>query len=415
MNSLSIGVNFVLGLISVRVIAQFLGFSGMTLIGNLKNFTALFKSLATLGINASLVRLFIENKEDEDELSVIYSTFFWVFILFSIGLGLIIALFSRFFSHFLFATAKYDFAIQLFGLLLPFLVLNTFWIAVYNGLQQFRKIVFIQIIASVFSFALTLGLIYYKRLDGALIATAISDLALVLVTLLFVLNNKRLFRFSLRKIISKKYIAVIGKFSLMSLLSAVIVPVTLIAIRNLIINTYSVERAGIWEAANRISGFYMMFLSSGLSMYYMPRLSSLKTDAEFLDELKYYFKTLVPLFFLLLMGIFIFRDFIIDLALTEKFSEVKEIIVWQLSGDLLKVMSLAFGYQILVKTMMKKYFAVEIIFNLSYLGLAFIFIQNENILGAVKGYFFANVITLVLMLVMFRKLFFNSPSEKTGS
>jgi PST family polysaccharide transporter len=287
--------------------------------------------------------------------------------------------------------------------------------AVYNGLQQFRKIVFIQILSSVFTFILTVSLIYFKKLDGALIATAISDVVLLLVTLLFVLENRQYFSFDFRKIISKKYLSVIGKFSVMSLLSAVIVPVTLIAIRNLLIHSYSVERAGIWDAANRISGFYMLFLSSGLSMYYMPRLAGLKTNSEFMNELKYYFKTLVPLFFLMLIGVFIFKDFIINLALTKEFSEVKEIIVWQLAGDLLKVMSLAFGYQILVKTMMKKYFAVEIIFNLSYFGLAYFLIQNENVLGAVKAYFFANVITLALILVMFRKLFFSSKSEVTGS
>jgi len=87
---------------------------------------------------------------------------------------------------------------------------------------------------------------------------------------------------------------------------------------------------------------------------------------------------------------------------------VKEIIIWQLLGDLLKVMSLAFGYQILVKTMMKRYFAVEIIFNLAYFGLAYFMIQTENVAGAVKAYFFANIISFVLMLVLFRKLFRNA-------
>lgn len=343
---------------------------------------------------------------------MIYSTFFWIFTIISVVLGLFIVLFSGFLGRLLFTTPDYDFVIRLFGLLLPFFVLNTFWMAVYNGLQQFRKIVVIQILSSVFTFILTIVLIYFNKLNGALIATAISDMVLLLVTLLFVLDNRQYFSFNLQKVISKKYVSVIGKFSVMSLLSAVIVPVTLIAIRNLLINSFSVERAGIWDAVNRVSGFYMLFLSSGLSMYYMPRLAELKTNSEFLSELKYYFKTLVPLFLLLLTGIFIFKDFIINLALTKEFSEVKEIILWQLLGDLLKVMSLAFGYHILVKTMMKKYFAVEIIFNLSYFGLAYILIQNENVLGAVKAYFLANVIALVLMLIMFRKLFFGPESDE---
>jgi len=408
MNSFSIGINFILGIVSVRVVAQFLGPSGMALIGSFRNFTALFKSLSTLGVNASLVRLFVENKNDKSELSKIYSTFFWIFIMISVGLGLLITLFSGFLSRLLFTTSEYGFAIRLFGLLLPFIVLNTFWIAVYNGLQQFRKIVFIQIMSSVFTFVLTVSLIYFKRLEGALIATAVSDIVLLLVTLLFVVNNKEYFQFDLQKIISKKYFSVIGRFSVMSLLSAIIVPLTLISIRSLLIETNSVEKAGIWDAINRVSGFYMLFFSSGLSLYYMPRLAELKTDSEFINELKNYFKTLVPLFLILVAGIFVFKDFIVNIALTKEFSEVKEIIIWQLLGDLLKVMSLAFGYQILVKTMMKRYFAVEIIFNLAYFGLAYFMIQTENVAGAVKAYFFANIISFVLMLVLFRKLFRNA-------
>lgn len=405
MNSFSIGINFILGVLSVRIVAQFLGPSGMALIGSFKNFTALFKSLSTLGVNASLVRLFVENKNDKTELSKIYSTFFWIFLVISIGLGVLIALFSEFFSRFLFATSDYGFAIRLFGLVLPFIVLNTFWIAIYNGLQQFRKIVFIQIVASVLTFVLTVSLIYFKRLEGALIATAISDIVLLLITLLFVVNNKEYFQFDLQKIISKKYFSVIGKFSAMSLLSAIIVPVTLISIRNLLIDTNSIEKAGIWDAVNRVSGFYMLFFSSGLSLYYMPRLAELKTNSEFVSELRNYFKTLVPLFLILVVGIFVFKDFIVKVALTKAFSEVKEVIVWQLLGDLLKVMSLAFGYQILVKTMMKRYFAVEIIFNVAYFGLAYLMIQNESVTGAVKAYFFANCISFVLMLFFFRKIF----------
>lgn len=405
MNSFSIGINFILGVLSVRIVAQFLGPSGMALIGSFRNFTALFKSLSTLGVNASLVRLFVENKNDKSELSKIYSTFFWIFIMISLGLGLLITLLSGFFSRLLFATSDYGFAVRLFGLLLPFIVLNTFWIAVYNGLQQFRKIVIIQILSSVFTFVLTVSLIYFKRLEGALIATAISDIVLLLITLLFVVNNKEYFQFNLQKIISKKYFSVIGRFSMMSLLSAIIVPLTLISIRSLLIETNSIEKAGIWDAVNRVSGFYMLFFSSGLSLYYMPRLAELKTDSEFVSELKNYFKTLVPLFLILVVGIFIFKDFIVNIALTKEFSEVKEIIIWQLLGDLLKVMNLAFGYQILVKTMMKRYFAVEIIFNLAYFGLAYFMIQFESVTGAVKAYFFANCISFVLMLFFFRKLF----------
>lgn len=404
MNSFSMGINFVLGLVSVRVIAQFLGPSGMALVGNFRNFSGLFKSLVTVGINASIVKLFVENQQDKSELSKIYSTFLWIFLGFSMVLGILVMLFSSYLSLFLLGSSAYAYTIQLFGVLLPLFVLNTFWIAVYNGLQQFRKIVVIQILSSVFIFLLTLGLIYLKKLEGALLAAAIGEGLMTVITLLFVLNNKEYFSFDFQKIISKKHLKVIGKFSVMSLLSAIIVPLTLIAIRKLISETISIEGAGIWDAVNRISGFYMMFFTSGLSLYYMPRLTELKTEREFTAELRYYFRTLVPLFLAVVVGIYLFRSPLIDLALTSKFAAAKDLVFWQLAGDFVRILSLAFGYQILVKLMMKQYFTVEIVFNLSYYLLAWLLIENDMLSGAVKAYFFANLIALAIMLFVFRNL-----------
>lgn len=405
LNSLSVGINFVLGIISVVIVARFLGPSGMALTGSFRNFTALFKSLSTLGINASVVRLFVENKEDKEALSKIYSTFFWILVLVSVSVGFLILLFSNAISHYLFEAANYRFAIQLFGLLLPLFVLNTFWIAIYNGFQQFKSIMVIQMISAVFVFLLTVGLIYYDRLNGALIAIAVSDLIMFFITAIFVYKNKAYFNFRLEKSISKPYLTVIAKFSVMALLSAVIVPGTLIVIRNLIIDVHSVEKAGIWDAANRISGFYMMFFSSGLSLYYMPKLAELKTDSEFKNELKFYFKTIIPIFILVLFLVFLLKDFIINIALTQQFKEVSSIMIWQLLGDFLKMISLAFGYQILVKTMTKKYFAVELVFNLSYFLFAFLLVQSQQVEGVVKAYFFANLLSLTLMIIFFRNIF----------
>ena len=80
LNSVSVGVSFVLGLLSSKIISVFLGPSGMALMGSFRNFTTMIKSIATLGMNTSVVKLIVENKEDKEEISIIYSTFFGVFL-----------------------------------------------------------------------------------------------------------------------------------------------------------------------------------------------------------------------------------------------------------------------------------------------------------------------------------------------
>lgn len=191
----------------------------------------------------------------------------------------------------------------------------------------------------------------------------------------------------------------------MALVSAFIVPLALIFIRNYIVKTHSIQDAGIWDATNKISSFYMSVFSSGLSLYYMPKLASLKTDSDFKIELKSYFKVFVPLFFLMLVIILLFKDLLLNMIFTKDFMQVKEVLIWQLLGDLFRVMTLAFGYQIVVKSRMKDYFIIELVFNITYLVLSFYLVKGFSFEGALQSYFYANLVTFILILFMFRKLF----------
>lgn len=406
LNSISVAVSFVLGIFSSKIISVFLGTSGMALMGSFRNFGTMLKSIATLGISNSIVKLFVENKEDKKELSIIYSTFFWLFLIISTVLALLVLIFASPISSFLFYTNIYINPIRFFGLLLPFMVINTFWLAIYNGLEKYKSIVIIQIISNVVIFVMTAFLIWKQNIFGGLLSVAIGEFLMVVVTFLFVRKDIVHFKFDLQKLISKKYINVIKKFSVMALLSAVIVPLALLFIRNAIVQNYSIHEAGIWDAVNRLSGFYMMFFSSGLSLYYMPKLASIHTEKEFIVELKSYFKIFVPLFLLMLIVIYFAKGIIIQVAFTKEFSSINELLIWQLAGDFIRIVTLAFGFQILVKTMMKRYFIGEIAFNLSYFLLSIYLMKKFSVEGVLQAYFYANLICLLLVLFMFRKLFF---------
>ena len=406
LNSFSVGVSFVLGIASTKIVSMFLGATGMALLGSFRNLSTMTRSIATLGINNSLVKLIVENKKDEKELSIIYSTFFWFFLMISALLSLSVLVFANSISEFLFFTNSYSTAIRFYGLVLPLVVINTFWIAIYNGWEKYKKIVVIQLVSNVLIFLFTSLLIYKKQILGAFLSISIGELLAVLVTFLFIRNDKSYFSFSLQRIIDKKYLDVIKKFSSMALLTAVLTPLTLILIRNLIVKEESLANAGIWEAVNRLSGFYMLFFSSGLSMYYLPKLASLNTEVEFVSELKSYFKVFVPLFFFSMVFIYLFRSIILQVCFSKEFSIIEDILIWQLLGDFMRVLTLSFGYQILVKAMVKKYVIIELAFNGSYLLLSIYLMQLFSTEGVLKAYFFANLISLSLVLFMFRNIVF---------
>jgi PST family polysaccharide transporter len=380
----------------------------MALMGSFKNFSGMLKSIATLGINNSIVKLFVENKEDQEELSVVYSTFFWLFLGISTLLCIAVVFMAPMLSNLLFYSNQYTTPLRFFGLLLPLMVINSFWLAIYNGLEKYKSIILIQVISNVVLFATTAYLIVCHNIEGGLLSVALGEFLMVIVTYIFVRKDKSYFQFRLQKILSIKYLKIIQRFSIMALLSAVVVPVTLMVIRDAIVKQFALNEAGLWDAINRLSGFYMMFFSSGLSLYYMPKLASIHTENEFKVELKDYFKILVPLFFVMLLVIYLAKSFVLKLAFTAEFSSINDLLIWQLIGDFFRIMTLAFGFQVLVKTMMKRYFIIELFFNCSYLLLAFYLLPLSGIKGAVQAYCLANILSFLVVLVMFRKLFSRS-------
>ncbi|MCW1147622.1 O-antigen translocase [Flavobacterium lacisediminis] len=405
LNAIAVFVQFVLGLISVNIVSVYLGPNGMALMGNLRNFTSIFKSISIVGLKEGFIKIFIENKETEQR-KKIFSTFLAFFGIVTIVSSLVIIIFASNWSELLFQTDVYTDYLILFGLLLPFFTLQSFLAALLNAQQFFKKLIGLQLVSSIVIFALTTYLTIRNQLDGAVLTLVISDVVLLICTLFFLHKNEAFQYFNTLKNIDFTYLKSIQKFLLMALVSAIVIPLTSLLIRNLIISDISLDAAGNWEAVNRISGFYMMFFSAGLSMYYLPKLSELKTDIEFKKELLYYFKTLVPLFVIVLFVVFVAKNWILDIVLASKFQMVKSLLIWQLLGDLFKIMTLAFGYQILVKAMVNKYLIVEIVFNvLFYMGVLFL-LKYFSVEGAVMAYFYANVITFLVVLYFFRKLIY---------
>ena len=391
-------------MLSSKIVSVFLGPSGMALMGSFRNFTTMIKSVATLGINTSVVKLIVENKDDREEVSIIYSTFFGVFLGLAIGIGISVALFAGSISNLIFYSNQYAIPIQFFGLMLPLIVINVFWTSVYNALEKFKHIISIQIISNLILFFLTAYLVWHNNIQGGLLSVGIAEVLMFFVTYLFIRKSFTHFKFDYHQINYKKYLNVMQRYSIMALLSAVLVPLTLILIRDRIVSVHSIQEAGIWDGVNRLSGYYMLIFNTGISMYYMPKLASLKTDSEFKLELKSYFNTLVPLFIVMILAIFLLKSFIVKLAFTEEFNKINSILIWQLLGDFFRIMTLAFGFQILVKSMVKRYFIIEIVFNSCFLILAYLWIPIRSSEGVVQAYLVTNILSFLIILFMFRKL-----------
>ena len=122
-NAIIVLVRALCAIITSKVVATFLGPSGLALLGNLRSFTQISSSLTAEGYQNGTVRYISEFSENHVEKNKITATIFQLSLGLALLIGVVLWLFSSTWSVYLFKTEAYDYIIKALGIGLPFLSL----------------------------------------------------------------------------------------------------------------------------------------------------------------------------------------------------------------------------------------------------------------------------------------------------
>lgn len=407
LNSLSVLLKIGTGLITSKLLAVFVGPGGMALVGNLRNFSSSLESISTLGFQNGIVKYIAEGKEDKSQLQRIISTVFIILFFLAFVLSGILYFFAAFWNKEIFGNNfEYQVIFKAAALALPWYAISVFLISVINGLGEFKKVIWINIIGNAIGLLVSIIMILHYRTLGALLSIVISPALLFFVT--FYLMNKEI---KLFKTVNVNYfdfqiIKNLSSYSLMALVSSVFGPLVYLAIRKNVIVIVGLEQAGFWETITRISTYYMMFVTTILTVYFFPKLAESKNNQETGSVFWSFYKNILPIFIIVLIVIYFARFFIIKLLFTNEFLPVTTLFFWQLLGDILKAASLILGFQFFAKKLTLAFIVTEL-FSLLILYLSSNYlISIFGIQGIVMAQAFDNFIYLLVLLVYFRKSLF---------
>ena len=273
-------------------------------------------------------------------------------------------------------------------------------LAILNGKKEILKLVFANIAGSLFSLIVT-GLLAVKLgLYGALVALCIYQSLNFIVTL-YLSYRSEWFSFSyffgkIDSDVARKFLA----FAAMALVSAICVPLSQMVIRSYLVHEYNATYAGYWEAMIRLSTAYLMLVTTTLSVYYLPRLSELSNIQEIKKEVYLGYKFIFPLALIGGILVYFLKDWIIPLLFSSAFLPMRELFLWQMIGDSLKIGSWILAYLMLGKAMTKLFISTEIIFVCVYIvltyactqiwgfkGVSIAHLVNYALYWSVMGYF----------------------------
>lgn len=407
LNGISILLKVAIGFITSKVIAVFVGPSGMALVGNLRNFLTTTEAFATLGFENGVVKYVAEHKQEEEKLKQTLSTIFLSVLLFCIVLSLGLFLFSDYINNtILGASFQYGFVFKALAIALPFYIGNIFLIATINGFGEYKKVIYINSIGSCIGLIVSVLLILYLKTEGALLAIILTPSLLFFVSILFINKEIAIFKAVHLKFYNLTFLKNLSSYSLMALVSAVFGPMVILAIRKNIILNLGIEQAGFWEAMTRISSYYFLFITSLIGIYFLPKLAIAKDNQETKSLFWEYYKGILPLFMVGMIGIFFFRDFIIQVLFTKQFLPVSKLFFWQLIGDTFKAASFILGYQFYAKKLTKAFIFFEL-FSLSILYFSSsYFVSQFGLEGIVMAHATTFFIYLISLCYYFRKSLF---------
>ncbi len=190
----------------------------------------------------------------------------------------------------------------------------------------------------------------------------------------------------------------------MALTSSLFSPLSQITIRNFITKDLSLESAGIWEAMNRVSGMYLLFVTTSIATFYLPRLSELKESFSLKEEIVKTAKILLPVLALTCFIIFISRDLVISILFTKEFSEMRYLFPLQMAGDFFKISSWLLACLFWAKAMVKPFILTEAIFGITSVLFTMFFVSNFGLEGSAYAYALNYFIYMLTMLWIFRKI-----------
>lgn len=406
-SSISTLVRMLTGFVSVKVVASIIGPSGVALVGQLSNFSSIILTFATGGILNGVTKYVAEYREDTLTIKKVLQTGLLVILTMSVCCAVLMIVFAERLSISFLHSKDLKIVFIIFGFTVVLYSLNTFLIAVLNGLKEFRRYNIINISEAFIGLIFSIILAYIYGVKGALVGAVTYQSIVLFVTLILMrrssLNVGAIFKIRMDRGTLKKYL----HYSLMAIVFACVTPFAQLLVRDNIIQHISLSEAGIWEGMNRISNMYLMVITTSLSVYYLPRLSEIKDNVMLRAEIFQAYKIIMPFLLLATMSIFLCRNLIIHILFTNEFEPMQRLFLPQMIGDFFKIASWLLAFQMVAKSMTKTFIVSEILGSASFLLLSIIFVSELGLVGASWAYALNYIIYFVAMTIIFRKLLLN--------
>jgi len=406
LTSLQTAVKVISGIVLNKVLAIYVGPAGLAIVGQFNNFIGVVIGVASGSTQTGIVKKIAES-DSGDSRKKIYSNALLIIIALSIPISLGIYYYSEYIAEQVFYDKSYDVVIRFSAISIIFYCLNIYLVAVLNGLREIALLTYLNISLSIAALVIVSTLAGAYGVKAAIIGIVAVQ---ILVSILFSIYIGRKYGVELLAIskpfLELKSIKVLLRFGGVTLFSGISSSLTLIIVRSMIIESTSLDMAGIWEAASKVTANFNMLFCIPLAIHYLPKFSKLFDKREIEKEIRRIVFLVVTISFVIILVVHYFSYELILLLFSEKFVSAASILSLVLAAEVFKVIGGLYILSFMANQIFLKAIIVDLVFSIVYIGSVFIWSGQGGLeLNTVaQSYFFATMSYCILGYVFHKTL-----------
>ena len=413
LSGLSTLTKAIAGLVTVKIIALYLGPTGVAKLGQFATLINILAVVAGGGISLGVIKYVAEYASNATKMleEFIQSSLAYTF-LFSLATAILGISLHQQLAQWVIGSPQYGYLFIIVSAVQFFTAANIFIQSILNGYKQIGRMVSINILGSIAGVGLIAIAAIKYHTEGALLALILSQVVIFIISISLVCRQPWFSLLSKLRL-NRVYFKNLSQYSLMNIVSALTVPVSQIIVRVNLSHLLGWKAVGYWQAVIKVGDSYLLFVTLALTAYYLPRLSELKNKQSIKKEMWQANYIILPIIAISLICLYFARHIIIDILFTPNFSPAAKLFLYQLLGDFFRIAGWLMTYLLIAKKWTKTYIGTEILLSVTFVILSRYFAHAYGLIGVTYSFAVTYFIYWLVMLIAGKVVLANIPTDKT--
>lgn len=398
-------VNILLSILRMKVLAVFLGPSGVGLLSIYNNLQGMVSNAAGLGMGSSGVRQIASAKGEEQALSRVRRVLLAAHLAQGMLAMLAVWLLREQISVWLLGDATYALEIALLGIAILLTLMKNAQTALFQGLRRIGDLGRLTLLGALGGTVVGIVAVWIYGQAGLVWFVIAQPLMGLAAALYFTRRLPKPSTPRLSIVETWEIWKPMARLGSAFMLGGLATAGTLLLIRGRIAQELGLDAAGQFAASWGITMTYVGFLLGAMGADYFPRLTEVIHDRvaaiRLMNDQAQLGLAIGGPVLLLLIG---WAPWVITLLYSPEFGPAATLLQWQSVGNIFKVASWALSFSIVAAARAKTYFFMELSFNIVLLSMVWLLLPTFGLIITAVAFLLGYIVYFATVNILARRI-----------